>query len=701
MLRAHLLSSLLPITLLHAQAPTFVPRALELVSIDADRVDELHAAWPATRIGRLLADPDAAPAATACFERLLSTQIRARALKDALHTVDVEIEPYVLASVLRGSEFELDRILAAPFDQLRSVHMNWLWPIPEDGAGPTTRESEVVTLRCLPKYEGRWAQAFQREVAILRGSRFYDHDTGHKLDGVPVQQFRAKAELLDNGSWPASYYDRWLLHLPGSFVYGPGSPATFGTIGTREPASRARVRMRMNLAGFVEMWQKIGRNVPRDFTALGFETLAWLEWSGHFEGELLQDEFAVEASGELTGITRAVLGGTATPPTQSLPDGAIAQLRGSLDLRTALAHLPTFDGPQVPPAIVDAVCAALDGGYALGCCAPPVGGLIPRVYLSLGVADVDELDALQAKVLEQLAGLEVKHVTYEGVACHILQIPDAPQGLQPAWCVHDGRLHVAESGLSLRAFLKAQDGGAPVMDVGDAPLPVGEGDIVPNLELRFDEAELYRCFYELWLPIFELSGAGGSRPPAITRADLPEPDVFADYCGKSRGVLRRDGDVWRFQHLGALGGPESAALLMTFGPMLSGELSDYQTQRMSRALAVSSLNRAWIALEAFRKREQRWPKDLAELFRAERLPADLLAIPGDDLAETFELANGSEARTSFRYFPEPVAFEVNGNHLPALLVEVRSAPYFRAILTVDGETPEVYGADCQKAIDDF
>jgi hypothetical protein len=326
------------------------------------------------------------------------------------------------------------------------------------------------------------------------------------------------------------------------------------------------------------------------------------------------------------------------------------------------------------------------------------------MYLTMRIADAAALERLLAKLLP--AGLPRKEVTYEGTACTVLTPPGMPQAIQPTFCRRDGLLHVAESPLSMRAFLKAQKEGVVAMDTGSAPLPQGPGEVQPGFDLRCDEVAMYRAFREVWLPLYSLSlaaaGPGNSTPPLLRREEMPEVDVVAKHLGKSRGMLRKVEQRFVIQHLGALGGPELAALAMTWGPILSGFFHhDWSIDDLENQIARKKLEDVWPVLEAWKKDKGSWPGRLGDLFANRKLAADALLLPGDEGAEPVELAAGDDRkiRSSFRYFPEPVkAGEGEGR---MLLIAIAGRSYRRAMLGDDGSLPDVWGEDSLKPIDKF
>lgn len=699
------LPAALALCLLHlpAQGPAFVPKRPVMVSLSIDGVDELQRQLPDTRVGRLLADADVRAATDAVIDFSRRQVLRSDALADAVLDLPADgggnIEPWLLTSVLMRNDDPMRLLARYPAHELRSFRMLALAPPTAEQVFPLP--DFVYATACRPQFEGRWTAGFEQRARRVATSPWFTRDETCKVSGLPTYRFRLSEQVPEDEWFDRSDYSHWMMHLPGRFFEGSGDPTELGEVGTQPTADVPGAALHLDLQAYVGMFSQLGGGVPAEFSALGFDRLKSFDWNVRFVDDLLLDEVSITLDGEPGGLVKAVLHGSAALPAQALPDGAIAQLRAALDLRTLAEVLPVLDLPELPDDMLDELLAALDGGISVACCAPAPGGLIPRIYATLGIADRQAFDAVLAKLLNRAENLPLQQVTYDGVECTVLRVPELPNGVQPAWCVHDGKLHVAESGRSLRALLKAQQAGVVAMDVGEAPVAEGPGEIVAGLDLRFDEAELYRCYHELWLPLFELSGGAGSLRPAITHADLPEPDVIAEHCGKSRGVLRRDGDVWRLQHLGPLGGPELACLLMAWGPMLTSSMVDYTADSLARHLAVARVAKVRDALQTFREREQRWPNDLTELFAAEKLPADALFVPGDDLAETFPLADGSEARTSFRYFAEPVHYTTNGEDPNMLLIEIRPALWHRTVLNTKGEMPELYVDDAQRPIDEF
>jgi hypothetical protein len=243
------------------------------------------------------------------------------------------------------------------------------------------------------------------------------------------------------------------------------------------------------------------------------------------------------------------------------------------------------------------------------------------------------------------------------------------------------------------------------MDVGEAPQPEGPGEVLPTFDLRCDEAALYRAFHEVWLPLYALMpDTATGAVPMLRRDDMPSPEAVARHVGKSRGILRKNGQCYTVQHLGALGGPEAAALAMTWGPIVAGFFhEDWQTDQLVTAIARQKLEAVWPALEAYKREKGGWPATLGELFAAGKLPADALLVPGDDAAEPVALPAGDtrSVKSSFRYFPNTVKVGDQGESAGTLLIAIAPSRHHRAMLTIDGQVPETWGEENRLAIDKF
>ncbi len=672
-----------------------------LVSIRADAVQELRQLWPNTRLGKLLADEDVVDAATKTLNYTKNHLVRQAAVLQAFTEHDMldGMDSWEIASLYTSGNGDVWQMFRFPIEEVQHAEMTIATPPEAKFMQPTF----VTSLWCGPRYEGRWTQAFEQEAKHMRDSPIFKEVIGTKIDGFPAYAFTPPESFQDNDYFNASSVSRWMLHMPGRFVYGTGNTQDLA-IPSEQPAKQTpEISMELHFENYLAMFNRMaggmGAPAPLELALLGIDSLKTLKWSGQFVGELIQDELSVDFHNDPTGVAGVLLAGKAKLPAQALPKGAIAQLRAAINMDRLLELLVTVTNDfELPKDLTTQLARAFDGGLALSCCAPAPGGVIPRLYASCTVKDEKALDAVLAQYVTE--NLPTKKVTYSGVECTVLKIPDMPNGIQPAFCRVNGTLHIAESALSLRAFLKAQDGTTVAMDVGDAPLPKVAGEVLSSFDWRFDEVQLYKCFYQDWLPLYELTGMANAAP--ITRKDMPEPEVIELYCGKSRGIMHKQGTRYTISILGALGGPESAAIAMVWAPMLCSNLNDYQTDQLAHRIACHKLEPVHDALQAFKKREQRMPKDLAELFTAQKLADDALLLPADDLAESIQLADGKTVKSSFRYFAKPVEFlTMNGEQDPTILIEIRTHSYNRVTMTTKGKVPEAYGSDNQKPIDQF
>lgn len=681
-------------------APGFVPKT-HLVRAAAEDVPRLLAQLPQSAIGKLLDEPEVAAAWEAGLARYRQRTERSAALYAAAHSKDVPLDPWISAQLATQEPFHAVREIELA-DLLRFELLGLVGD--EDARTPNL----AVLAQCSPRAEGRWSHQFDQRVQRLRQSRRWRPQPDAKFGGFPAHVFRVEDADEAAGSIDAR---TWMLHLPGLFAFGSGTPESCGTMAPLPAMAEPQVIGEMNLAAYLEMFARMG-GTPGEFTALGFAGLKYLRWRWRFQDALLLDEWEVEPYAVPQGLVGSLLAGTAELPAQPLPDGALAQVRAGLDVKLLLRSLRDLGGGEaLPEPIEQLVEKAFTGGVAIGV-APPSGvGPIPRIFVSLGIADDAALDELLAKLLPAPAtGREHegpaptgKKVVYSGTECTVVTLRDFPAGIQPTFCRLDGVLHVAESGLSMRAFLKARSAGGEAMDTGDAPMPAGPGEVLPNFDVRCDEQALYRTFHQVWLPLLALIPDDGELQPLLSGDEMPAPDAVLPLLGRSRGVLRKDGSVYRLQQLGPLGGVETAAMAMTWGPLLSGVFHrDWTTQQIEHAFARAQLEAAWTAFETFRQKNERWPKDLGELFAAGGLADDALLLPGDDMAEPVAMPAGDARRihSSFRYFPKPVTV-ADGQDSEALLIALRPMRFGRGVLTTTGELPPIWGPESQKPIDQF
>ncbi|MFO1077229.1 MAG: hypothetical protein U1E73_05830 [Planctomycetota bacterium] len=688
---------------LASQGPTtgFGPNP-SVSTMVAEGIPELLAQAKVSAIGKLLADEEVAAAwdlGLRRYRRMMAQ--RDEAIAAAL-AMELQLEPWLVQQIMAR----------VPEAALRDVDLADMQRAEFGGVlieGADLRHGSPVatfaTFTCLPRAEGRWTALFERQARILAGTRFFQAIADLKFAGFPVYGFR-KAPNADasDEQQPEFYGDLgvWLLHLPGQFAFGTATPEACGTLGPLPTKAPAQVLLEMNMEAYARLFAQFG-NTPPEFEALGFTALKHLRWRGRFVGHDVCDEIEVELAAEPKGMVGALLAGKAALPPQPLPEGALAQLRAAIDLPMLLSTADAMRlGDELPEELRTRVAKALTGGIAIGACAPAPGAIVPRIFLSVGIADAKAVDDLLALIFS--GGATKKEVTYEGVTCTVVTIRDMPAAVQPTYCTVDGVLHLTESATSMRAFLKARAKGGDAMEVGDVPIPAGDGDVLPTFDVRCDERAMYQAFHKVWLPFVKLVPSEISGSVLLQPDEMPSPDAVLPLLGKSRGVLRRDGKVYRLQQQGPLGGLLTAALAMTWGPLASSIYSrDFAITQLANQVAHKRLEDLWTALDAFRHQNKRLPNDLAELVVTMKLPADALLVPGDDEAEAVPMPAGDAraVKSSFRYFKDGVKVDVQGSAQTMLLIAIAPRPYGRPMLGDDGSMPDVYGESSQRAIDQF
>ncbi|MFT7534335.1 MAG: hypothetical protein ACI85K_000281 [Hyphomicrobiaceae bacterium] len=170
--------------------------------------------------------------------------------------------------------------------------------------------------------------------------------------------------------------------------------------------------------------------------------------------------------------------------------------------------------------------------------------------------------------------------------------------------------------------------------------------------------------------------------------------------GVVRGVAFRDGNHCVLRHTGTVG-PILALYLMAWSPMASGGMGSSSSDLMARVIGSHKMRAAWDALQVFEEREGRLPRDLAELFVAEKLAGDALLMPMDELAETIALPGGKQVQGSFRYFPLGVDATTINTANDALMIEILPRKFGRAVLANDGNVRALYSAASLRDIDEF
>ena len=94
------------------------------------------------------------------------------------------------------------------------------------------------------------------------------------------------------------------------------------------------------------------------------------------------------------------------------------------------------------------------------------------------------------------------------------------------------------------------------------------------------------------------------------------------------------------------------------------------------------------------------PKDLAELVSVQKLAADALLVPGDELAEEFTLPTGDKLRSSFRYYPDGVDTRCLGDE-PAIMIQIAGGSSLRRFLGRSGTVRTSYFTEARQDVDEF
>lgn len=675
-------------------APTFVPRP-HLLRFAAEDVPALLAQLPQTAVGRLLAEPDVAAAFAAGRGRFAAIAARRAAVAEHVLTHEVALEPWLLGDLPGQRLYAALRVIdLADLARIEAVAV-----LPD---GESQEAATAVLVGSTPRAEGRFGALFEQNARSLAGSPHWRSEPDAKFEGFPCHRLRlARSERAPEVHMPAGSDELWLLQLPGLFAAGNGDPAACGAIAPPPPRGSAGLSGDLDVAAYVAMFRRLGF-VPPPLEAFGLLSVRRIGWRLRFAGPNVLDEIELEFDDQPDGLIPALLTGSGAPPAPAWPRGMLLQLRCAVDLPALLDALAALLDGALPADLRDAADKAFTGGLALGVAAPAGAGVNPRLYAALAIADEAALDRLLAAVLP--ADQTRKQVRYEGIDCTVLAPPGLPSALQPTFCRRDGALLLAESATSMRAWLQAEGRADDASAPASAPTPPGAAAALPTFDLRCDDAALYRTFHSVWLPLLRLLPPDAGASPLLAIDELPDPDVVVPHLGVSRAVLLRDGNRITLQQVGALGGPVLAALAMTWGPLLSGWFhEDRAIEQMEARLAVLRLEAVWPALEAFQQQHGRWPRDLGELVAAAKLPADALVIPGDPGAETVTLPAGDDrtVRSSFRYFPDPVAVDLGGETDRMLLIGITPRRFQRPMLTVGGRLPEVWGEPSLRPIDRF
>lgn len=671
-----------------AQAPNIRFEPTEpMIRLSISDAPALLAALPGLHLGRLFAEPEVASAIEVGRRNYTG---RIRSWTSAVDRL-LQLEPArgTIAILMQREIVELDwrDLLTAELIATRL---------------PDTERSTVQTtllLEPVAAAEGRLAQRFEQLAARLRGlaagpAQAAKVQVGSdKVDGYPALVLKAAGEPEDYVFQPPG---AWLLHLPGQFAGGEGAAEAAGKC-VPVPPMPAGISLQIGMRGYLDLISGVrvaNQEVQTMLRALGLDHVTALSWQLRPAGELLQDEISLLLDGKVGGVLAALLDSTAPLVDQPLPEHALLQLRCAFDVGALIAAvdelLTLADMDTLSEAgVAEDLKLAWTGGMAFGITRPAAGGFVPRLYASFGIVDAAAFGRLITR-LQQLPGLQPKEVTYEGQPCVQLRIDGAPPVLQPSFCLQDGVAHFAESGLSLRALLKARgNGAAPALDVGSAPRPEGPGAVVPNFDLRFDGAAIHTALHELWLPLGGSLLAGGmNNVPLVPMAEMPDVEVVVPHLRPGRGVLRRAADRITLAMSGTAGGPEMHVLLTAHGPLLSGPMTggwSWQGDALRYDLAELHLQALHAAFGSFRERTGKFPATLGELLQSGDLAdAQMLVLPGDDRTEPV-MHDGKElARTSFRYFADGQTMKPQGEEVVVRIATLHPIGWRSVVLDADG-----------------
>ncbi len=520
--------------------------------------------------------------------------------------------------------------------------------------------------------------------------------------------------VLQQGSDADSPIALWAVNTGRQIVGSHGSPEISGAF-HEAPAPQPALALDFDFGTYMRfMIANFGGPMPEEYTAtqrlLGIEETGVLHWRVEVKNGLVQDELAIEAKTPFSGLIGALANGMAPMPQQPLPERALAQLFCAFDVPQLTRAVDEWLSTMQMSTLVDLGIAedlrkAWSGGIAVAITRPAPMAVIPRLYVTFGIVDHAALTRLLTR-LRALPGLASKDVTLEDQPGVQLKLEDAPAGLQPAFCVQKDSLHFAESGMSLRALLKAAANGAPrALDVGKAPRPRGKGAILPGTELRFDAAEIHSALQEIWLPLYEKLGRNDYEPaPILAVKRMPDVEVVTQHLGKGRGVLRQDQNQLVLSMLGPTGGPELTAMLSALGPFLSSGLTSmwsWRTENYAYELQQAKILKVQEALAAFEKRSGKRASSLGELLASGDLPeASTLLVEEEQKAEPVLLEGKELGKTSFRYFPDGVTVSPEGNPIKVKLIAISACYWRRIAVDMEGNLQQGWGDFAASQLDD-
>lgn len=681
-----------------AQAPADVPGVLPVAGQDkiatvyqppfepsarfiCEDIPGLRKQWPGLAIGRM-------------FEALELDRIVAQRLADSdrLRELDDRMRRSARLAKLELDPQAASLVMRTCFDPLGPWHrLHEVERIDAMVLQLANRPRQIIANRIAPDAVAAVERRLAADVEWAQSVGWFDVRTIDSEGAVTGNTTHLKPALREQElAKPRPRYAAsrlWWQRSGRTFVFGSDDHEGFGAF---EPAAIPRAAG-LHAEFQFSTFREILRGEPalqQLLTDLGQLRITILP-EGDQLSELVQLQVAASEGGR---SLLDLVDGSDPCLAQALPKGAILQLRADLQIVKLATMASDLFGQQAM--LLATAAPLLDGRLAIGLTAPARGGFIPRIYLTFGVSKPKELDGF----LDGLVGtaVESRKVTYSGIQCTMLPILGLMQGIQPTFCRIDNQLHVAESPLSMRAFLKAQAGGATAMPIGETVSPkLLAGKALAGADLRCDLAQLYRTLYDVWLPVYQLTEG-----LSIDFDDLPDPDDVDEHLGTLHGVIGRDGDRLTVRHVGPVGGPLMGAYLILGGTMLSSAMQP-SAGILRSELAKQKLTKAWQILQDFEQRHQRRPRDLAELFLAGALPDDALLMPGDDAPELLELPGKRTVSVSFRYFPKSVSVRVFSGNSEVLFIECVGRGTSRYVLDDMGRARRLWGEDARTSIDSF
>lgn len=697
-----------------AQGTTYTPHR-PMFRIAVHDLPGLVAAVRQTALGELLAEPDVAEIFELARQRDADQVRRWTELVLALQKV-----------APRSASFDERAELALRAIDWRDVHgfeISASFPGGDPGveaplvdfAGGFTQPAITAALHPTAAGEERLRAAFDALVAELRehvpfGARPAAEQTVDDHAGLVLEPGGDADPHAEHTFLATPHADGvWLTARRGLLAGGSGSPDV-GFFGPR-PAREPSFVFGIDLIRYARMIASFTSDTRVDgfLQAAGLAEAGMLEWRLSASGETIRDEISLAFDGDVGGILGALVRGSAPLPDQPLPADPLLQVRCAFDVEALVAavdelleffELRTLTGQGMR----DDLRRAWTGGAALGLARPALGGLGPRTYLSFGIVDREALERLLA-LLHAQPWVTTKQRELEGVECTLLDIAGLPSALAPAYCVIDGTFHAAESPKSLRALLKAKAAGAPpVMDTRDAPRPRGDGVMLPMFDLRFDGAAIHAVFREVFMPPMAAATALGDAESLVGLREMPDVETVTRHLGKGRGALWRTESGLALSMSGALGGPETHALATMFGPILSTGVSSsrrWACESVRSRLLRCKMAAVHAAIEAFAAREGARPPSLGALVHAGDVAAEMLHVPGDDLAEPVVHEGRELGSASFRYYPDGLAVAPDDTVIAARLIEIGTGMWWREAMDEDGRVHLGWGEFADRSLDEI